>query len=589
MSVFILPLVLSLLNSGITGVQSFTAYLGFTIFSAICGLGLLAIRRKPRGVVSIPPHIWMFLLMTASVFVHGLIMNSITFSHFYWIAASVWLLSLHIVLGTGASPDGNTKERKKSTWRPHDVLLAGVAVLAFLESLIVVFQVAGLLPSKNDSFPATGTWVNPNITAMFLAFSIPALYGVLQSRPQNKKYTFILFALVLLAIILLQSRTAYVVALLMLAGGHPAAVRRMGTKAGVIGACSALVLFILFLAFAFKAGSTEGRLNVWKNSISLISEQPLSGSGFGSFEKAYNMFISSGPDAPVEQERNDHVNMAYNDFLELGVEGGIWFIAVWMAYLASLFVKCIRNRGSFLSIPIVLSFIIVQLLNFGFQAIPVFVLFLLYTILPGNQGAPAAQGRAVERGTVLPARALVPVFSVLSLVFLVYQLLQAKDILRLEKAPQLSSREARLEVYSSLNSLDGYYRYHELVGDEHSRSKDFRMAVNEYRKAVENCSHPGLLFKCGVSYQKLNRFDSSNYYFQLLCRMQPYKFTPQFALLKLYEQSGDTLKVMEQAQYISTMPMRVPGREVFGMRSYARQVLKKRNRQLPNQHIKPVL
>lgn len=79
--------------------------------------------------------------------------------------------------------------------------------------------------------------------------------------------------------------------------------------------------------FGFKEGSTNSRIQIWKNSLGLIYKKPITGYGFGEFEKEYNMYAAQKL-SPV----NDHVITAYNDIIELGVEGGLIAIILWLAF-----------------------------------------------------------------------------------------------------------------------------------------------------------------------------------------------------------------------------------------------------------------
>jgi len=78
----------------------------------------------------------------------------------------------------------------------------------------------------------------------------------------------------------------------------------------------------------------SGRLNIWNNSLKIVSEHPWIGVGPGNFKPAYAEHLS--PDSIPE----DHLGHAHNDFLNMaattGIPGLICYLGFWAMVLTVL-------------------------------------------------------------------------------------------------------------------------------------------------------------------------------------------------------------------------------------------------------------
>lgn len=176
------------------------------------------------------------------------------------------------------------------------LLLVGIVIIALTESVIVLLQVVGVVASKNSFFLCTGSWVNPNVTAMFLAMS---LFGLLKLKERSEKKLLLNLSLlgIVSAICLLQCRSAYLAAILFLANYYGQNIKKiLSKKWKLLRPSLAATLFALLiiiaaylLSISFKKESATARVQIWKNSLNLIIKRPATGYGFGLFEKQYNM------------------------------------------------------------------------------------------------------------------------------------------------------------------------------------------------------------------------------------------------------------------------------------------------------------
>jgi O-antigen ligase len=85
----------------------------------------------------------------------------------------------------------------------------------------------------------------------------------------------------------------------------------------------------------------RGRMAIWRDSIRLAADFPLTGTGAGTFGKAINVYQTAEPGYAIDQ--------AHNHYLQLMAEGGLWLLlpgvlaAVLFLVLASRSLKLDRS------------------------------------------------------------------------------------------------------------------------------------------------------------------------------------------------------------------------------------------------------
>lgn len=453
----------------------------------------------------------------------------------------------------------------------------GICLIAIFESVVIFLQSAGLMPVSNESFLCTGTWVNPNVTAMFLAMSLFAIIETIKTWRKPFLGNLILITVVI-AILLLYSRTAYLITSIFLvyyfnksiknfiSGGIKLTSHRLGQ--GVL----AIILILIFVSpFVNKTESSSGRLAIWRNSLQLVAQNPILGYGHGSFEKNYNLYAAS-----LKKPENSHVFMAYNDFIELTFESGLPALLLWLACLYYFFRFCTANKRSVL--PIV-ALVIIQATNFGFQAYPAFILFIIY-MAAGNvslkKDKVIASNNASVKNSFSVAKIWLSGLSAFSILFFIevskitgayYQQKIAHDNF---KSPYA------FMVFQDLKPLLEFSNgFHENFGDVLLARKQFSLALIHYKQALKTCSRPVVFAKCGYVHSIIKNYDSSRHYYQIVQDIEPGKLVPRMALLKLYQQAKDTSLIISKANEIVDFPMKVVTKKGSEIKAYAKDIINK--------------
>ncbi len=212
--------------------------------------------------------------------------------------------------------------------------------VAILETVIGLMQYI----SSGANVPASGTYINPNHFAGLLLLVIPAFLGyVLYSgmvkgsipgRWQDKlkihisTQMLLLFATALTTIgmILAQSRGAILSFVVSMFFFYILISRNK--KSGSVKVLFG-IFFVLVIVYSVWIGfnpviekfsettrQLPNRTSIWKDSLNLIKDFPVTGSGLGNFNLAYTLYKKEAAGPYIY----DH---AHNDYIELAVETGI--------------------------------------------------------------------------------------------------------------------------------------------------------------------------------------------------------------------------------------------------------------------------
>jgi O-antigen polymerase len=567
----ILAVSASLLNSNAYGNPSLIAYFFSLIMAAFfCSAVYTRFLFKKEAALHIPLHLLIYAALALYVWLHGLLTRTTGLPHYYWAGNALLLLAVY-------TWQQNSKGSAKSIY-------TGIALLALLEAAIVLLQCAGIFGVHDTAFLCTGTWGNPNVSALFLAF---AFFALLQLRNNNSRIARIGFAviraLVLLSIAMLQCRSAYIAVLILLLYGYRQNIKHFikkhlafTTKGLAVSLALMLTFFVSVSLFQFKAASAAGRLYIWKTSLQMVTKQPVTGYGFGMFEQQYNLYAAAQKDA-----KNDHVETPYNDWIEITTEGGLPAIALWMAFLfaaARYWYKKRKEQPGLLAL--LAAFVMVQLTNFGIEAIPANLLFIIYT---GIHSSPAGIEKPIQPGYTSKQhqwpRLLYGMSGLVIAGFLFINTISiASAFYTSWQISNMPKTFNKIAAYKLLNTqLCSYAGYQQNVGDAYREAKDYPNAIAAYRLAMQKTSNPDIFTKTGYCNQMLNRYDSSKILYTIAEDMQPYKYIPRMAMLKLYEQQKDTLNVLNKAREILSMPVKIKSRQIFGIKQYAASVVKHLN------------
>ena len=198
---------------------------------------------------------------------------------------------------------------------------------------------------------------NPNLLGGYFVAGIPALYGLAATYLVDKKYKYSLLWIVLalfssLTLFLTGCRGSYIGMMVIMVGMFSVSAKYLWQNykqiyLSVLGAIIAFATFVLICVsslrtrvlsiFAMRQDSSNSfRFNVYHSSLQMFKDNWLLGIGVGNqnFREIYGLYMKTGFDALS----------AYNIFLEIAVESGIFALIAFVGFLITL----IKNGINFI-------------------------------------------------------------------------------------------------------------------------------------------------------------------------------------------------------------------------------------------------
>lgn len=198
---------------------------------------------------------------------------------------------------------------------------------------------------------------NPNLLGGYFVAGIPALYGLAATYLVDKKYKYSLIWIVLalfssLTLFLTGCRGSYIGMMVIMVGMFAVSAKYLwqnykqiylSVLGAIIAFATAVLIFVSALRtrvlsiFAMRQDSSNSfRFNVYHSSLQMFKDNWLLGIGVGNqnFREIYGLYMKTGFDALS----------AYNIFLEIAVESGIFALIAFVGFLITL----IKNGINFI-------------------------------------------------------------------------------------------------------------------------------------------------------------------------------------------------------------------------------------------------
>jgi len=457
----------------------------FSLYSVL--LGLKAVYNSK--VISLNIEQYIILALIFVTILNGLIFNSFTFYHLYYLS---FFLILFLGIYSSSEKECDTKFLKFC-----------VLSIVLTECLVVYLQYFKFITPNNSYFNTTGTSSNPNITASLIAFSFFALPEIKFFSKPNFLLKFLYLGAVSVALLMLSSRTALIVFCLFLVSEFFASNKlKMNNKWKIVILLILLSALILLISFCFKVNSTIGRIVIWENIINIFKTNAVllfTGNGIGTFEDNYNKTIIS-----KNMPFNGHVNMAYNDYFQMVFESGFVFAFLWILLIViDIHNKRKDTRYVFLLVGVVFT----QMVNFLFVAIPVVVMILFCQSSLRDKHEQSDNERKKYLGKLIYW--FMFILSCINSYLLLDRAYIFSDFVKTTKTPDSEIVLNKYFLYKQ--KLNNSSIFHETTGDYFFEKGKYKFASTFYYEALKHTSKPLIYYKIAVCL-KDNRKLAESYY-----------------------------------------------------------------------------
>lgn len=419
-----------------------------------------------------------------------------------------------------------------------------VMILAFGESLLSLVQ---LIITKGNNF--NGTFINSGPFACFLAVSLPFSFIIVQrSKKQFIKIISILtivFSAVLISYSL--SRTAIIALILSMAILFWDNIKKLLNQNHKTSYLYCIILFVIISVFLvliinIKYDSILGRLMIWKISLKSISSIPLAGIGWDHvsafYAEAQESFFENNPNSIDELRIAETPNFLFNEFINITIAFGIPGLLILCTLLFMGLYYSIRNKN-LTTLSSLSALIIVMFSSYPLHCIEYPTLISLIII-------------ASTSGCDIKYK-IVPILSVVT-VSIYLSNLQFSDI-------------------------TGKMYYTAIKLNKEGNFKESNEIISKY--LLNRVGDTSVLNLKGINFQKIGIKDSAVYYFRKSLRRVPIRHYPNYLLLKLYLENGDTIKALHEAKTIILKKPKVLSPAIEDMRLHASSLIHSVKQDIP--------
>lgn len=449
-------------------------------------------------------------------------------------------------------------------------ILAG----ALLQVVLCGAQMVGIAASGRTFFSFTGSFINTGPLAGLLAitlFAYPYLWG-----RRGKIWLGIGFVATVAAIIWTGSRASWLaacaVALICVLPWILSRYRKLDARKRIIAGCALALLIAVSCAglYLLRPSSADGRLLIWKSSVSLFAESPLLGNGPGSFQCEYMYHQGCYLEDKLmsdEATLADSVVYAFSEPIRVLCEYGVVGFLIIGAFIVVVIAGAWKKPSLRFILAGFAAWLVFGLFSYPGSVLPLRLLFVILAALLAQGGHTF---RVIE--LKMPVRIVVVVCIV---VLFAASTVNYAHYRRLGKVMhELSHGDKDVEMTGALQKrLDTDPRHLYPYCARLLRDKKYEQAVPVIEQAVRIAPSVLLMSDLGKSYHNVGRIDEAEAYLQTSVNMAPGFVTPVYELFNFYRREGRTAEALRWAEYIITRKFKAISSVTLFARKEAREFL----------------
>lgn len=474
------------------------------------------------------------------------------------------------------------------------LLLSGIA-----QSLLGMAQILDVSHSYNSRFSITGTFFNPGPFSAFIALSFVLAVGVLskldyQSNNYLKELLFwlalicALFCIVIIPATMSRSAWISIIAVLVIILLKETRyyllfkeyLSKNSFKAG-IGILVTIVITSLLLTgmYLVKKDSADGRVLIWKNTISLIKENPVSGVGFGQFSGAYGNkqaeYFSSKEYSQNDVKVAGEPQYAFNDYLQLAAEAGLPALIIFLFFILLVIRNFVKNKSELLYPFLALQ--IFSLTSYPLNVLPLTIIFVLLA-----SASVSTECSVVLIKNNIANRAVFGLLLIIGLLVSGYQFLNKdekygayKEWKELQKLYDMQVYQGLPKDYASLyNKLKDQHKFLFEYGRTLNKTGNYIKSNEIMYQGTKLSSDPMFYNIIGNNYKSMGLFLEAERAYERAFKAVPNRLYPLYLLTKLYYDTKQVAKFNDYADKVLNFDPKVTSSATKMMKQEIRQLLR---------------
>jgi O-antigen polymerase len=479
--------------------------------------------------------------------------------------------------------------------KAYPVFKAVFLVTGLAQGVYGLLQIAGITASFHASFPVTGTFHNPAPFGIYMAivfcFSVAEYLFIGPVSWGGKVFRIIAVVNILVVLTILPSTDsraswlAAVVALLFLLGVKykPAVALSRKMKAALLVLLFGVVVVTGWFLYHYKLSSAQGRVAIWRTGMAMITDNPVTGTGFNQFQYTYPAyqarFYNENALDGETMHVIDKVDYVFNDYLQLLIENGMVGFLLFLAVIFFMFYSLKRNISGKPYLPGMYAAIIAVLVSaafsYSFEMVSLLAVFLLFAAFVSAATKPALPihiKSIVARMVIALPMAVCAMFVCITTVR-EYQLKQ-----KWLYASYLMKAENYNNAITLYKEVSVGIPYEKTVLLEYGKclllAEKYREGVAVLEEAARYMADPFLSINLAEGYAAQQQYGEAEKQLLRSISMLPNRIYPRYLLAKLYLQQGDTLKASRYAEKTLHLPVKVYSQAIMQMLSELNNIKK---------------
>lgn len=299
------------------------------------------------------------------------------------------------------------------------------------------------------------------------------------------------------------------------------------------------------------------------------------GVGVGMFQRYYNLqqgeYFASGNSLKEEQSAASIVYMAYNDFIECGVETGLIGFAIMIVLYISLLIQAYKLKNYY-ALSIIVAVILMSNVNFFYLSIKPWVAWIaLMSCLLSKSGNLSKE---ISSKKILFSP-LVGIYwfclSVALFEMLISQYKYQDYRERISKGEILNIKT--IETLSpNIRSSESYWRF---LSNEYIKRGNYEKALLALEEANHYITSANLYYSFYRCYEKMEMPEMGIPYINMIRKMIPQNLSSRHFLMKWYDKHGNRKEAILIATEIINTPIKIRNKQSDAIQFEASEYLKK--------------
>ena len=472
-------------------------------------------------------------------------------------------------------------------------ILIAITIGSIIQALYGNLQLYGFFQTNNPRFKITGSFFNPGPYAGYLSSIFPIALGLYLFKDKNElgyiKYpeffksftgiiSLIAIAVILLALAASKSRAAWFAVIggclfiLIYKNGwitilklyFNTTFKQLALTIGIIFISIVTITGLYFL----NKDSGNGRVLIWKTTMNMINDKPLTGNGFDQFKTNYMDYQANYFKHNLQSNESylsDDVSFAFNEPIQFVSENGLIGAILFLVTMIFLFKSNDwGNPISIIAIAGLFSILLFSLFSYPSQILPIKLNAIFYSVLIVN-----TQKTKTFNSTILKFNRYWSGFFkiIITSTIFIYTFFICQYVQRLYKGFEVWQIALTLYQTDFIDSIDHYNMAYPLFNTDGEFLLNYGMVLSMANKPVQAIKilNKASIYKdntfvqntLGDSYKAVNEFKDAEISYYKAWYMCPNRFYPKYLLAKVYIQSHQNAKASSIAKELLQQKIKV--------------------------------